>query len=614
MDAVHMPSEALDGRGSRSPEAAAPTQPPPAAVDRLADGAPDPERLWLAHYDPGVPAVPDIPDITVDALLRHSAAEFPARAALVFFGRGTSFAELDRQVDLFAAFLQRHGLGPGDCVSLHLPTCPAFVVAFLGTLRAGCVAAPISPLLVERELEGLLGRTRPRLSVVMDVLAPRVGSARKALGEALRTPPGLSGVIATGLQDSMPAPIRWLYPIRARREGRWHPVPHTPETPNLFRLVAEASSSAAVARVDSPARPTDPAVFQGTGGTTGLPKEAVLTHRNLVANAVQCQAVMAGGRRGESVVLCTLPFFHIYGLTVAMNFALAIGATQVLLPKPDPGMTLKAIDRYHPRYFPGIPSFYAALLAQPDLGRHDLRSIEACISGAAPLPRPVQEQFEALTGGRLFEGYGLTEASPVTHVNPVHGGGRPGTIGLPLPGTDACLVDLATGERVRDAGRVGELWVRGPQVMSGYHERPSETERILREGWLHTGDLATMDADGYFAIVGRIKDLIIVSGANVYPREIEEVLLMHPAVSDTVVIGIQSLRKGQVPKAFVVLKAGVPATEADLKEFCAANLAPYKRPVAIDIRTSLPRSFVGKVLRRELIAEETAETAETTAS
>lgn len=614
MDAVHMTSEAPGGLATRSPEGTIPAEPLPAAPDRPEDRTPDPERPWLAHYDPGVPADLEIPGITVDVLLRQSSGEFPARPALVFFGRVTSFAELDRQVDLFAGFLQRHGLGPGDCVSLHLPTCPAFVVAFLGTLRAGCVAAPMSPLLVEREIEGLLGQTRPRLSVVMDVLAPRVGSARRTLGEVLRTPAGLSGIIAAGLQDSMPAPLRWLYPIKARREGRWHPVPHTPETPNLFRLVTAASSPAGVPRVDSPARPTDPAVLQGTGGTTGLPKEAVLTHRNLVANAVQCQAVLPGERGEGSTVLCALPFFHIYGLTVAMNFALVMGATQVLLPKPDPAMALKAIDRYHPRYFPGVPSFYSALLAQPDLGRHDLRSIEACISGASPLPGPVQEQFEALTGGRLCEGYGLTEASPVTHVNPVRGGGRHGTIGLPLPGTDACLVDLATGERVREAGKVGELWVRGPQVMSGYYERPAETERILREGWLHTGDLATMDADGYFAIVDRIKNLIIVSGANVYPREIEEVLMTHPAVADSVVIGIQSPTKGEVPKAFVVLKDGVTATETELKQFCAANLASYKRPASIEIRTSLPRSFVGKVLRRELIAEQAAETAETAAS
>ena len=595
MDAVHTPNEAPGSLSGLSD-----------AV-RRAECSAHPERVWLAHYDPGVPAEPEIPDVTVDALLRQSAARFPARAALAFFGRETSFAELDRQVDRFAAFLQSSGLGPGDCVSLHLPTCPAFVVAFLGTLRAGCVAAPMSPLLVERELEGLLGQTRPRLSVVMDILAPRVGSARKALSGVLRTPAGLSGLITAGLQDSMPAPIRWLYPIKARREGRWHPVPHTPETPNLFRLVAAPSSSAVATRVDSPARPTDPAVFQGTGGTTGLPKEAVLTHRNLVANAVQCQAVMAGEHGEASAVLCALPFFHIYGLTVAMNFALVIGATQVLLPKPDPDMILKAIDRYHPRYFPGIPSFYAALLGRTDLGRHDLRSIEACISGAAPLPGSVQEQFEALTGGRLCEGYGLTEASPVTHVNPVRGGGRHGTIGLPLPGTDACLVDLATGERVREAGRVGELWVRGPQVMSGYYERPAETERVLRDGWLHTGDLATMDADGYFAIAGRIKDLIIVSGANVYPREIEEVLVLHPAVAEAVAIGIPSAKKGQEPKAYVVLKDGATATEADLKAYCAESLASYKRPVSIEIRTSLPRSFVGKVLRRELIAEQAGE-------
>jgi len=440
----------------------------------------------------------------------------------------------------------------------------------------------------------------------MDVLVPRVAAARAALGDAL-APPGLSGVITTGIQDSMPIPIRWLYPLRARREGRWRPVPHTPQTPNLFRLLAGSPA----ARVDSPARPTDPALYQGTGGTTGLPKEAVLTHRNLVANAMQCQAVLPGERGGGGAVLCALPFFHIYGLTVAMNFALVLGATQVLLPRFDPKMVLSAIDRYHPRYFPGVPSFYAALLDQPGLGRHDLRSIEACISGAAPLPPAVQARFEALTGGRLCEGYGLTEASPVTHVNPVRRGGRSGTIGLPLPGTDACLVDLATGERVREPGRIGELWVRGPQVMAGYHERPAETERVLREGWLHTGDLATMDAEGYFAIVDRLKDVVIVSGANVYPREVEEVLMSHPSVAETVVIGIPNPQKGEVPKAFVVLRAGAAATVDELRAHCTANLASYKRPASIEIRTSLPRSFVGKVLRRELIAEQTAATEET---
>ena len=562
-------------------------------------------RPWLASYDPGVPAEVDVPETTVDGLLRRAADADPGRCAMDFYGRRTTYAELDRQVDQFAGLLRRAGVGHGDVVSLHLPTSPAFVIAFLGTLRAGAIAAAMSPLYVERELVGMMEQARPRLSVAMDVLLPRVEAARAQLGDQLRPPGGLAPVIATGIQDSLPVPLRWLYPLKARREGRWHPVPHTPSTPNLFRLLAGAPSE----RIDSPSRPADPAVYQGTGGTTGTPKEAVLTHRNLVANAVQCQAVLAGGHEGPAAVLCVLPYFHIYGLTVAMDFALVLGATQVLLPKFDPDAVLAAIDRHKPRYFPGVPAFYAALNAHPKIRSHDLSSVEACISGAAPLPAPVQEQFEALTGGRLCEGYGLTEASPVTHVNPVHARGKPGTIGLPLPGTDARLMDLATGAEVSGPGQVGELLVRGPQVMAGYHERPAETDRALRDGWLHTGDLATVDADGYFAIVDRIKDVIIVSGANVYPREVEEVLFAHPGVAEAVVVGMKSAKKGEVPKAYVVLKPGATTSIEELQAFCAENLASYKRPCVIEVRVSLPRSMVGKVLRRELIAEEEARAA-----
>ena len=570
---------------------------------------PSPARPWLASYDAGVPADVEIPDITVDALLRRAADAHPEHAALDFYGRRTSFAELDRQVDGFAGILRRAGLRPGDCVSLHLPTSPAFVIAFLGTLRAGCIASAMSPLYVERELADLMRQTRPRLSVALDTITGRVVGARTQIADALQVPDGLAPVIATGIQDSLPVPLRWLYPVKARREGRWKPVAHTPAMPNLFRLLAKAPAE----RVDSPARPADPAVYQGTGGTTGTPKAAVLTHRNLVANAVQCEAVLAGGRTGS--VLCALPYFHIYGLTVAMNFALALGVTQILLPRPDPDAILAAIDRHKPRYFPGVPTFYAALNQHPGVAKHDLRSIQGCISGAAPLPAPVQAQFEALTGGSLCEGYGLTEASPVTHVNPIAGRRKPGTIGVPLPGTDARLIDLATGAVIAEPGKIGELCIRGPQVMAGYYERPDETARALRDGWLHTGDLATVDADGYFAIVDRIKDLIIVSGANVYPREVEEVLITNPCVAETVVVGMKSAIKGEVPRAYVVLKPGSTTTVEELHAFCRQNLASHKRPAVIEIRVSLPRSNVGKVLRRELIAEsEATEAAPTSAT
>jgi len=575
-----------------------PTSTPSGAAPALSPAEPSAEvaRPWLANYEPGVPAEVDIPDCTLDALLRRSAERHPGRAALIFFGKRTTFGELDRAVDAFANYLRGLGLGPGDCVSIHLPTSPAFVIAFLGTLRAGCIASPKSPLLVERELEILLRQTKPRVSVTLDVLVPRVSAVRSKLGDLLATPAGMSGLVVTGIQDSLPLPIRWLYPLKARREHHWNPVKHSADVPNIFRIVRESSTEP----VQPDVGPDDPAVLQCTGGTTGVPKAALLTHRNLVANVVQCEAVLPGERGDEASILCALPYFHIYGLTVAMNFALLMGFTQLLHPRFDQAAVLKSIDRFHPRFFPGAPLIYASLIDDPHLGRYDLRSVEACISGAAPLPEPVQTRFEALTGGRLCEGYGLTEASPVTHVNPVHGLRKNGTIGLPLPSTDARIVDLETGTQVLGVGKVGELCVRGPQVMDGYYGRPKETARVIRDSWLYTGDIATMDEDGYFTIVDRVKDMIIVSGANVYPSEIEEVLHTHPAVAEAAVVGIPDAHKGEVPKAYVVLREGASATLDELRDHCHANLSTYKRPTEIELCSELPKTMIGKVLRREL--------------
>lgn len=560
------------------------------------------ERPWLAHYEPGVPAEIEVPPVTVDRLLRDAAARWPARDALVFFGARTTYAELDQAVDRMATALRRVGVVPGDRVSIHLPTTPAFVIGLLGALRAGAIAAPVSPLAVEREIRELLAQTRPRISICMDVLVPRVRAARADLRDVLPVAIGTSGIVSTGIQDSMPRLLRMLYPLKARREGRWKPVPHSTETPNLFRLLATSPAE----RVDSPARSTDPAVLQPTGGTTGTPKAATLTHRNLVANAVQVAAWFPGARPGEMTVLCALPYFHIYGLTVALDYALLTGATQILHPRFDPHAVLKSIARYRPQLFPGAPLFYATLLGLAETRKYDLRSIEACISGSAPLPGPVQDGFEALTGGRVSEGYGLTEASPVTHCNPVHGERRLGTVGLPFPSTEAQVVDIETGVRVLPPGEVGELRVRGPQVMSGYWEQPGETATVLHGGWLSTGDISSMDADGYFRIVDRLKDMIIVSGVNVYPREIEDVLHAHPAVVEAAVSGEPHPLKGEVPHAFVVLRPGATATPEELIAYCRQNLSPYKVPAAIEVRTELPRSSVGKVLRRVLAEERAA--------
>ncbi|HEY8731861.1 MAG TPA: long-chain fatty acid--CoA ligase [Candidatus Limnocylindria bacterium] len=550
------------------------------------------ERPWLVHYEGGVPADVVVPEVPVDALLRETAAAVPNRTALVFFDAKTSFRELDLAADRFAHVLRGMGVEKGDRVSLHLPTSPAFVIAFMGTMRAGAIGVPMNPLYVERELGILFEQTRPKVSVTIDLLVPRLDRVRADGGGS----PGR--YIVTGIQDSLPIPIRWLYPIKARREGRWNPTKHTEATPNLFRLLKSAPGRA----FESAAGPDDVAVLQPTGGTTGTPKCAALTHRNLVANAHQVAAWFPGTGRDAAVsLLCPLPLFHIYGLTVDMNYAMLVGGTLILVPRFDPEMVLKA-TKHRPRLFPGAPIMYQTLAHHPKVGRYDLSSIEACISGAAPLSPDVQRDFEAVTGGRVVEGYGLTEASPVTHCNPVHGERRNGTIGLPFPSTEARIVDPATGEPV-PTGEVGELVIRGPQVMAGYWERPEETAMALRDGWLHTGDMARMSEDGFFTIVDRAKDLIIVGGINVYPREVEEVLLSHPTVRDAGVIGLAEERHGEVPYAFVVLVPGATATEEELMAHCRASLARYKVPSHIEFRDELPKTMIGKVLHRDLRAE-----------
>jgi long-chain acyl-CoA synthetase len=550
------------------------------------------DRPWVAHYEAGVPEEVTVPEVPVDALLRETASAIGDRTALIFFGAETSYAELDRAADRFAHVLRSMGVAKGDRVSLHLPTSPAFVIAFMGTARAGAIAVPMNPLYVERELGVLFEQTRPKISVTIDLLVPRLDRVRaEGAGQPGR-------YVVTGIRDSLPVPIKWLYPLKAKREGRWNPVKHTEATPNLFRLLDEASAEPFA----SAAVPEDVAVLQPTGGTTGIPKCAMLTHRNLVANAHQVAAWFPGVGRDDAVtILCPLPLFHIYGMTVDMNYAMLVGGTLILIPRFDPEMVLKA-TKHRPRLFPGAPIMYQTLAHHPDVGRYDLSSIEACISGAAPLAPEVQRSFEEVTGGRVVEGYGLTEASPVTHCNPVRGERRTGTIGLPFPSTDARVVDPASGAEL-PFGEVGELVIRGPQVMAGYWERPEETAATLRDGWLRTGDMATISPDGFFTIVDRAKDLVIVGGINVYPREVEEVLLTHPAVAEAAVIGVPEERHGEVPFAFVVLAPGTSVTEEELLDHCRKNLARYKVPAQIELREELPKTMIGKVLRKDLRAE-----------
>jgi long-chain acyl-CoA synthetase len=551
------------------------------------------ERPWLRFYEPGVPHTLRYPDHPVHAFLDRTAAEYGTRPAAVYFGASVTYGWLREMAGRFAAGLVRLGVRPGDRVALHLPNCPQFLITYYGALAAGTVVVPFNPLYVEREIAHQLADSGAEVSVTLDVLYPRVAAARAQTR--------VREIVVTGIQDYFPPLLRTLYPLKARREGM---VAHVPRAPDIHRLAAllDHAGHTPDVRVD----PATVAVLLYTGGTTGIPKGAMLTHRNLVSNVLQARSWFTQLQPGADTAVAVIPFFHSYGMTSAMNFAVSSGTRLVLLPRFQVEGTLKAIARYHPKVFPGVPTLYTAVNNYPEVGRYDLRSIGACISGAAPLPVEVQSRFEALTGGRLVEGYGLTEASPVTHANPILGTRKAGSIGIPFPDTDARIVDLEGGMTMLGPGEVGELVIRGPQVMRGYWNRPDETGRVLRDGWLYTGDMARMDDDGYFYVVDRKKEMIITGGLNVFPREVEEALYAHPAVLEAAAIGVPEKYKGEVVKAFVVLKPNARATAGELIDHCRRLLAPFKVPRDIAFRPQLPKSLVGKILRRVLAEEERA--------
>lgn len=543
-------------------------------------------RPWLRHYEPGVPQSISYPSHPVQHLLDDTADRFPDRPAVTFFGRDLTYRELRDLADRFAGGLRALGLQPGDRVSLHLPNCPQFVIAYYGTLKAGGVVVPFNPLYVEREIAAQLADCGATIAVTLDLFLDRV----KAAGAGSR----VGHVIVTRINEFFSPLLRTLYPLRAKRHDEW-PAITLNATTHAFGTVAAAESLPASAAQ----RPDELAVLLYTGGTTGTPKGAMLTHGNLMTNAHQSAAWVPNPAPAPTTV-AVLPFFHSYGMTVIMNGTILQGGRMVLLPRFETKAVLKAITRYRPERFGGVPTLYNALISHPDVGRYDLRSIRACISGAAPLPGEVQARFERATGVRLLEGYGLTEASPVTHITPLLGVQKPGSVGVPVPDTDARIVDLETGTRVLPPGETGELVVRGPQVMAGYWNRPDETAGTLRDGWLYTGDVAKMDEDGFFYIVDRKKEMLITGGLNVYPREVEEVLYAHPAVLEAALIGVPDPHRGEAGKAFVVLRPGAQATAEEMLAYCGQHLAPFKVPKAIEFRENLPKSMIGKVLRRVL--------------
>jgi len=553
------------------------------------------ERPWLRFYDEGVPHTLTYPSMPVQAFLDDTVRAHPDATATIFFGAKLTYRELSDLADRFAAGLQSLGVKKGDRVALVLPNSPQFVIACFGALRAGAIVVPTNPLYTPREMAQQFNETGTSVAVVLSRLYPVV----KGIAE---TTPGVKHVVVTNIKEYMPPVLRTLFTLlKEKKEGHRPDLSGDARVRQFADLVRTAAKPASVAT-----SPADIAVLSPTGGTTGVPKFAMLSHRALVGNTLQCSAWFGKVREGEASVLAIMPFFHIYGLSVVMNFAVKNAVAMICMPQLQLNDMLKAIHKYRPTFLPGAPRIYIAINNSPETKKYDLRSIEACVSGSAPLPLEVQQRFEELTGGKVVEGYGLTEAGPVTHANPIHGHRRIGTVGVPYPDVDAKIVDLETGTREMPIGESGELLVRGPNLMDGYWKRPDETAAQLRGGWLHTGDIATRDADGFFTIVDRKKEMVIVSGFNVYPREVEEVLFAHPAVMEAAAIGIPDAQRGEVVKAFIVLKPGRTATAEELIEHCRASLARDKVPHAIEFRTELPKTLIGKVLRRQLAEEDKA--------
>ncbi|MGQ9530379.1 MAG: long-chain-fatty-acid--CoA ligase [Candidatus Bathycorpusculaceae bacterium] len=557
-------------------------------------------KPWYKFWPEGVPKHIDYPEIPLFQFLRDGAEKYPDKTAIIYFDRKISYKELNIISDKFATALADFGVKKGDKVAIFLPNIPPFIMAYYGTIKTGAIVTAISPLYKEREVEHQLNDSEAETIVVLDLLYPIVDKVWQKTK--------LKRVIVASLKDYMPGATAFLGSLLKKI-----PSQKVERKPNVYffqELINKYPPNPPKVEINPK---EDLVALQYTGGTTGTSKGAMLTHMNLVSNAIMCKAWLKDVIEGEETFLAVLPLFHIYGMTTGMNAPIYIGGRVVLLPRFDAVSTFQAIQKYKVTVFCGAPTMYAMLLAHPDLSKYDCTSVRFCISGSAPLPPEIQKKFMEVTGGVLVEGYGLTESSPVTHCNPLDKTMKTvkvGSIGIPWPDTDAKIMDAETGEKELAPGEIGELVIKGPQVMKGYWKMPEETAQVLRDGWLYTGDIGKMDEDGYFYITDRKKDLIKYKGYSVYPRELEDVLYEHPAVKLCAVIGKPDPVAGEIPKAFVVLKEGKAATEKEIMDFVNEKVAPYKAIRDVDFRKELPMTMVGKVLKRVLQEEERKKAAE----
>ncbi len=555
------------------------------------------DRPWYNQYDPGVPRDATFADLTLPQFLERAAASYPDTIAVVFLNGRLTYRELKDQVDRLATALAGLGVAKDTRVAIQLPNLPQTVIAYYAVVRLGGQVVLTNPLYTAPEMEHQWKDSGCTVAVVADFTYDQ-----KIKDHRSRLP--ISDYVIASIPEYLRFPLNVLAPLKLKRQKPHPAIAKVKSGPGIHffkRLIAETAPRPPAVSLGL----DDVAVLQYTGGTTGVSKGAMLTHRNLSYNVQQARAWLPALRDGREVMLTALPIFHVFGMTVCMNLPVHLAATMVLLPNPrDVPALVKAIERHRVTIAPLVPALFNAINQFPGVARRDLSSVAVCVSGSAPLSVDVQERFEALTGGKICEGFGLTETSPVTHINPLNGLRKIGTIGVPIVNTDCRIVDMETGVRDLPPGQEGELLIRGPQVMDGYWKKPEETANVLRDGWLYTGDLAVMDADGFFKIVGRKKEMIDASGYKVYPDEVDRALMSHPAVLEAATIGVPDPRRGETVKSFVVLRSGMSSTAEEIVTHCRKSLAAYKVPAEIEFMSELPKSAALKILRRELLEAE----------
>ncbi len=556
------------------------------------------DKPWTKNYDEGVPEMVDIPNHTLHHFLTESAQKYPDHPAMILKGKNINYRQLDEETDAVAAALIANGFQKGDRAVIYMPNTPQFVISYFGILKAGGIAIATNPLYTERELEHQLADCGAETVFVMSLYYNTLKNVQR------KGKTNVKRIIVTNIKEYLPGALKLLFTLlKEKKEGHHAVLEAGDMTFQDFLAVGKRAPKPAVDVTGD-----DIALLQYTGGTTGLAKGAVGLHRNLVANTYMLEAWLEWEYANE-VFLAAIPFFHVYGMVTAMIFSIAVAGTMVIIPNPrDQKDLLSSINKYKPGIFPGVPALYIAINNNPDVaaGKYDVSSIRACISGSAPLLVETKKRFEELTGGTLVEGFGMTETLVATHANPLKGENRAGSIGMPIPNVECRIVDAEMGEKDMPVGEIGELIIKGPMVMQGYWQMPTETANALRDGWLYSGDIARMDEDGYFYIEDRKKDMIIAGGYNIYPREVEEVLANHPAVLEVSVAGVKDPRRGETVKAWIVKHPGDATTEKELIEWSKTQLAKYKYPRIIEFRDELPKTTVGKVLKRELVKEHEA--------